>query len=143
MWQTSALVSPSKTLNTDLSPSGDDIEPIEAAREDVETGNDKDEEQVEAEVPRARMNSKNPANREKQQHEDPGHAVYRNWCAACVEGRGVSGQHQIELSEEEERETTTHTLAFDHGCMTQKNADTFPSLICQDSRYGQTGSDFM
>ena len=38
MWQSGALVSPTKTQNTDLAPIGDDIEPIEALREDVEMG---------------------------------------------------------------------------------------------------------
>ena len=44
MWQSSTLVSPTTSLNTDLAPIGDDIEPIEAPREDVEMGNDEDEE---------------------------------------------------------------------------------------------------
>ena len=61
-----------------------------------------------------RMNPKNPTSREKQDHEDSGHAVYRSWCAACVEGRGVGGQHRIELLEEEERERTTPIAAFDY-----------------------------
>ena len=65
--------------------------------------NDEDEEPFEAEVPRARMNPKNPTSREKQEHEDSGHPVCRNWCAACVEGRGVGGQYRTELLEEEER----------------------------------------
>ena len=86
-------------------PIGDDIVPIGAPREDVEMGNDEDQEPLEAEVPRARLNPKNPTSREKQEHEDSGHAVCRSWCAACVEGRGVGGQHRIELLEEEERET--------------------------------------
>ena len=43
------------------------------------------------------MNQKNPTKRVKQEHEDSGHAVYRSWCAACVEGRGVGDQHRIEL----------------------------------------------
>ena len=30
------------------------------------------------------MNQKNPTNREKQEHEDYGHAVYRSWCAAVL-----------------------------------------------------------
>ena len=33
----------------------------------------------------------------------------------------------------------TPIAAFDHGFMTQETADTFPTLICRDSRYGQTG----
>ena len=55
MWQSSVLVSSTKTL--------------------------------EAEVPRAQVKPKNSTNREKQEHEDSGHAVYKYWCAACVEGR--------------------------------------------------------
>ena len=64
----------------------------------------------------------------------------RSWCAACVEGRGVLGQHRIELLEEEEREKTTLIVAFDYDFLTQENADTFPILICRDSRCGQTGA---
>ena len=103
-------------------------------------GNEEDEEPLEAEIPRVRMIPKNPTRREKQEHEDSGHAVYRNWCAACVEGRGVGGQHRIELLEEEERGRTTPIVAFYYGFLTQENADTFPILICRDSRYGQTGA---
>ena len=76
--------------------------------------NEEDEEPLEAEIPRVRMNPKNPTSREKQEHEDSGHAVYSNWCAACVEGRGVGGQHRIELLEEDERERTTPIIAFDY-----------------------------
>ena len=88
-------------------------------------GNDEDEEPSEAKVPRVRMNPKNPSSRENQEHEDSGHAVYTSWCAACVDGRGVGGQHRMELLEEEERVRTTPML---------------PILICRDSRYGQTGA---
>ena len=83
---------------------------------------------------------KNPTSREKQTHQDSGHAVYRSWCAACVEGRGVGGQHRIELLEEDERERTTPIVACEYGFLTQENADTFPILICRDIRYGQTGA---
>ena len=59
---------------------------------------------------------------------------------ACVEGRGVGGQHRIELLEEEERARTFPIVTFDYGSMTQENADTFPILICRNSRCGQTGA---
>ena len=58
-------------------------------------------------------------------------------CCLC---RGVGGQQRIELLEEDERERTTPIVAFDYGFLTQENADTFPILICRDSRYGQTGA---
>ena len=84
-------MSPTKTLNRDVAPIGDDNEPIGESRADVEMGNDEDEEPLETEISRVRMNPKNPTSREKQEHEDSGHAVYTSWCAACVEGRGVGG----------------------------------------------------
>ena len=106
----------------------------------VEMGNDEDEEPLEAEIPKVRTKPKITTSREKQGHEHSGHAVYRSWCAACVEGRGVGGQHRIELLEEEERERTTPNVAFDYGFLRQGNADTFPITICRDNRYGQTGA---
>ena len=139
-WQSSARASPTKTLHRDVAPIGDDIEPVGESRADVEMGNEEDEEPLEAEIPSVRINPKNPTSREKQEHEDSGHVVHRSWCAACVEGRGVGGHHRIQLLEEEERERTTPIVAFDYGVLTQENADTFPILICRDSRYGQMGA---
>ena len=52
----------------------------------------------------------------------------------------VGGQHRIELLDEEERERSTPIDACDYGFMTPENADTFPNLMCRDSRYGQTGA---
>ena len=60
VWQSSALVRPTISLCRDVAPIDDDIEPIGESRADVEMGNDEDEEPLEAEVPRARMNPKNP-----------------------------------------------------------------------------------
>ena len=64
-----------------------------------EVRSDKDEEPLETGVPRARMHPLNPMSREKQEHEDSEHAVYRIWCAACVERRRDGGQHRIEQKE--------------------------------------------
>ena len=85
------------------------------------------------------MNPKNPSSREE--NEGARHAVRRKWSAACVEGRGVGEQHRTEQLEDEERERTTPiAVACDYGGMTKENADTLPVLICQDSRYDQTGA---
>ena len=54
-----------KTLNQDVAPIGDDIEPIGESRADVAMENEEDEEPLEAEIPRVRMNPKNPTSREK------------------------------------------------------------------------------
>ena len=75
-------------------------------------GNEEDEEPLEAEIPRVRMNPKNPTSREKQEHEDSGHAVYRSWCAACVKGRGVGGQHRIALLEERRKRKDDSNRGF-------------------------------
>ena len=63
------------------------------SRADVEAGNEGEEE--EEDIPTVEMNPKNPMSREEQEHKDCGRAVYRSWCAACVEGRGVGGQHRV------------------------------------------------
>ena len=47
---------PTKTLNRDVAPSGDDIEPIGESRADV--ANDEDEEPLEAEIHRSQNESK-------------------------------------------------------------------------------------
>ena len=86
------------------------------------------------------MNPKNPKSREKQEHDDSGHAVYRTWCVAFVEGRADGGQNRIESLCEEERERTTPTVALDDGDSTHEDADTLPFLICRDSGYGRTGA---
>ena len=66
VWQSSALTSPTKSLNRDVVPLGDDIEPIGESRADVGMGIEEDEEPLEF---------KSPTNREKQEHDDSGHAV--------------------------------------------------------------------
>ena len=105
-------VRPTTTLNRDGVPIGDDIEPVRESRVDVETGNE--EESLEDGIPTFEMIQKNPTSREKQEHEVSGHVLL------SVEGRGVGGQHRLELLEEEERERTTPIVAFDYGFLTGK-----------------------
>ena len=63
--QKGALVSPTKTLSRDVAPNGDDIEPVEESRADIEMGNEEDEEPLEAEIPRVRNESKEPNEQRK------------------------------------------------------------------------------
>ena len=92
---------------------------------------------MEAEVPRARVNSKNLTTREKLEHEGSGHAVHRSWFTACVEGRGVGGQHRIELLEEGERNYDSHCCRRFR--FQQENAGMFTILRCRDNICGQMG----
>ena len=126
----------------DVDPIGDDIEPVGESRADVEMGNEEDEEPLEAEIPRVRMNPKNPTSEEKQSHEDSRHAVHRSWCAACVEGRGVGGQHRIELLDEKARERTTPIVAFDYGFLTGKRRHVSNSDLPRQ-QVGSNGSDML
>ena len=99
------------TLNRDAVPIGDDIESVGESCVNVETGfeeeEEEEEESLESEIPTVGTNLKNPMSRSEQERQDCGHVVYRNWCAACVEARGVEGQPQVEPLEEEERKRTT------------------------------------
>ena len=45
-------------MNRYVAPIGDDIEPVGESRADVEMGNEEDEELLQAEIPRVRMNPK-------------------------------------------------------------------------------------
>ena len=97
------------------------------SRAPVEMGNDQDEDEEpwEAVISRVRTNPKNPTNRENEEHKDSGHVVYRCWCAACVEGRGVGRHLQVEpLKEEEREETKSSWVSFDWLFLTPENADT-------------------
>ena len=89
------------------------------------------------------MNPKNPTSREKQEHEDSGHAVYRSWCAACVEGRGVGGQHRIKLLEEEERERTIPIVAFDYGFLTKQKRRHVSNSDLSRQQVWPNGSDML
>ena len=60
------------TLKRDAVPIGDDNESVGESRVDVETGN-----------------------KEEQEPEDSGHAVYRILCAVCVKGRCVGKYLQV------------------------------------------------
>ena len=48
-----------------MAPIGSDIEPVEVPCEDVKMRIDEYEEPLEAEIPRVRINQKNPTNRQK------------------------------------------------------------------------------
>ena len=71
-----------KHLNKGSAPIGDDIAPNAVPREDVEVTSGEEEELFEVEVRRARGKPMSRSSREKQVHEDYGHAVYRSWCIA-------------------------------------------------------------
>ena len=51
------------TLNRDAVPIGDDIEPVEESRVDVETGYEEEEESLKSEIPTVETNLKNPMRR--------------------------------------------------------------------------------
>ena len=93
-------------------------------------------EPLEAEIPSVRMHSKNPTKKKK-------NMKIQDMLSTRVGVLLVSKvEVNIELNhwKKEERERTTPIVAFDYGFLTQENADTFPILICRDSRYGQTGA---
>ena len=51
-----------------------------------------------------------PSQKDIDEHEAGGHATYRRWCEACVEGRGVGEPHL----RAKKQESTIPILAFDY-----------------------------
>ena len=97
-------------------------------RKHWEMRNEEEEELLEAEVPRNPRISQIERNKNMKILDMLSTEVW------------VGGRLQIELLHEEEREHVTPTVAFNGSFITQKIADTFPLLICRDSRCGQTGA---
>ena len=81
--------------------------------------------------------SRETHSRTKQQHGGCGHVVYRSWCVVCVEDRGFGGQNRIELSDEQERETTFPIVVNDYGFMIQTMLTRSQILMCRNSVCGQ------
>ena len=50
--------------------------------------------------PRRRNSPSDPTSREIEDHVLTGHATFRTWCAACVQGRGRAERHQGDGREE-------------------------------------------
>ena len=89
--ETAEQFSPKSTDNfeTRCSTIGDDIELVGESRADFEMRNEEDEEPLEAEIPRVRMNPENPTSRESKNMKVQDMLVHRSWCAACVQCRGL------------------------------------------------------
>ena len=64
------------------------------------------------------------------ENTDGGHAGYRKWCKACVEGRVVGSPHQLDP---EKDERTLPIKSFDCAGMTQEGTDMFLILAVRDS----------
>ncbi|CAK0815838.1 unnamed protein product, partial [Prorocentrum cordatum] len=82
-----------------------------------------------------------PSAKEVQEHEDQAHAVFRAWCKACCEGRGLGAQHRREFELDPEfGENVVPIVAFDYGFMTQEGADTYPILVVRETRFKHTAA---
>ena len=102
VWQSSGLLSPTKTLRRGAEPIGDNIEPVEGSRVDVETRNV--EESLEEGIPTFEMSQKNPSSRKEPEIEDARVGVL------FVSEIVVQGKPSM--------------VTFDFVFLTQENADT-------------------
>ena len=61
--------------------------------------------------PRRRNSPSDPTSREIEDHVLTGHASFRSWCAACVQGRGRAERHQGEGRKELEDGSTVSVVS--------------------------------
>ncbi len=91
---------------------------------------------------RARNAPTKPTEEQRRDHESGGHAVYRNWCRACVAGRGRSDPHLMD----EPAENKIPTLAIDYTYLTNRSdreEGASPILVTANSATGKiTGHVF-
>ena len=63
--------------------------------------------------PRRRNSPSDPTSREIEDHVLTGHASFRSWCAACVQGRGRAERHQGEGRKELEDGSKVKVVSWD------------------------------
>ena len=63
--------------------------------------------------PRRRNSPSDPTSSEIEDHVLTGHASFRSWCAACVQGRGRAERHQREVREELEDGSKVLVVSWD------------------------------
>jgi len=69
-----------------------------------------------------------PSAKERQRHEDTGHAQYRDWCPHCVYGRATGQPHRRAQKDESE----LPMVAMDYGYMSKEQEKCLPMLVARD-----------
>ena len=118
VWQSSALVSSTTTLNREVVPIGVDIEPVGESCVEVDPRNTSDE---------RLMFRKNPTCGEERGFGDCGHSVHKNWRGACVKDRCTRKHHQVEPLEKGIKRTKK-PMIVSLDCITQENGNVDTTL---------------
>ena len=71
--------------------------------------------------PRRRNSPSDPTSREIENHVLTGHASFRSWCAACVQGRGRAERHQGEGRKELEDGSKVPVFSWDYCFLGARN----------------------
>ena len=71
--------------------------------------------------PRRRNSPSDPTSREIEDHVLTGHASFRLWCAACVQGRGRAERHQGEGRKELEDRSKVPVVSWDYCFLGARN----------------------
>ena len=73
-----------------------DAKPVDASDNHVDPPlyTDDSDEELEGEELKRVEEIEEPTARQRQEHEEENHAIFRKWCPDCVAGRGVGGQHR-------------------------------------------------
>ena len=74
--------------------------------------------------PRRRNSPSDPTSREIEDHVLTGHACFRSWCAACVQGRGRAERHHGEGCKELEDGSKVPVVSWDYYFLGARNRTT-------------------
>ena len=103
------------------SVSDDDVKHDGDAQEDVE---------VEALKCKVRVDPVKPSKGDKERHEAMGHVQYRNWCPACVRGRGQNTPHRSK----ERSESELPLISMDYFFAGEEDNPTATMIAIKDSK---------
>ena len=74
-----------------------------------------------------------PTAKQRQEHEEENHAVYRDWCPVCIRARGLGNQHRKNKEKRKEEESEGPRIYSDFFFMSTDDSST-PNLALKFSR---------
>ena len=78
--------------------------------------------------------------RQRQQHEEENHVIFRNWCAVCIAGRGIGGQHRRKRKLRAEELAEGPMICSDFSYMSTDEAGSMPMLAIKSTRSGRVSA---
>ena len=103
-------------------------------------GDDGSDEELEGEELKRVEEIEQPTARQRQEHAEENHAIFRKWCAVCVAGRGLGGQHRRKRKQTAADLAEGPMMCADFFYMSTDEAGSMPMLVVKSTRSGRVSA---